>query len=58
MQVRIADYNSRKLTALQRPLYTPVYDDESSGESSGNRLVRMDKEGSLPASTGQQLVFA
>jgi hypothetical protein len=35
MQVRIADYNSRKLTALQRPLYTPVYDDESSGESSG-----------------------
>jgi len=34
-QVRIADYNCRKLTALQLPLYTPVYDDESSVESSG-----------------------
>jgi hypothetical protein len=31
MQLRIADYNSRKLTA-QRPPYTPVYDDELSGE--------------------------
>ena len=37
MQLRMADYNSRKLTALRRPPYTPVYDDESesSGESSG-----------------------
>ena len=34
MQLRIADYNSRKLTALQRPPYAPVYDDESSGGSS------------------------
>lgn len=34
MQLRIAAYNSRKLATLQRPPYVPVYDDESSGESS------------------------
>jgi len=31
-ELRIADYNSRKLTALQRPPYAPVYEDELSGE--------------------------
>ena len=34
MQLRIADYNSQKLAALQRPPYAPVYDDESSSEPS------------------------
>jgi hypothetical protein len=32
MQLRIADYNRRKLTVPQRPSYTPVYNDEFSGE--------------------------
>lgn len=32
MQLRIIDYNSQKPTALQQPLYTPVYNDESSSE--------------------------
>jgi hypothetical protein len=33
MQLKITDYNTRKLTLLQRPPYKPIYD-ESSDENS------------------------